>query len=58
MQAPQGINQDIKKNFIDLVSEASEEQGARPSRPVSSRLLTKSVLALIASVWPRRRGAN
>ena len=49
MQAPQ----DVKKNFIDLVSEAAEEQGLRPSRQSPGKPERKGILALISAAWPR-----
>ena len=50
MQAPR----DVRKNFIDILSDSAEQQGARPP----SRSLANSVLALIAWLWPRSRGTN
>jgi hypothetical protein len=46
--------QDNRKNFIDILSDTAEPQRARPS----SKSLTNSLLAFIASLWPRSRGAN
>jgi hypothetical protein len=50
MQSPQNV----RKNFIDLLSDTAEQQGARPQ----GRSLTNRVLAFIAALWPRSRGAN
>jgi len=50
MQAPQ----DVRKNFIDILSDTAEQQAARPS----SRSLTNSILAFIASLWPRSRSTS
>jgi len=50
MQSPQNV----RKNFIDILSETAEQQGARPQ----GRSLTTSVLAFIASLWPLSRGAK
>ena len=54
MQAPQ----DVKKNFIALVTETIEEHEARLSRPVPRGLLAKLILALTAAIWPRSRSAS
>ena len=54
MQAPQNV----KKNFIALVTETIEEHEARLSRPVPRGLLAKLILALTAAIWPRSRRAS
>lgn len=47
MQAPQ----DVKKNFIALVSEAAEEQRPRPARTSSDKPERKGLFELIAAAW-------
>jgi capsular polysaccharide biosynthesis protein len=47
-------SRDARKNFIDILSEAAEQQAPR----VQARSLTNRVLAFIASLWPRSRRAE
>lgn len=54
MQAPQNV----RKNFIALVSETAEEREVRVPRPVPSGFLTKAIRALAAAIWPRSRKAS
>jgi hypothetical protein len=47
-------SQDKRKNFIAILSDGVEQQGAdSEAKPLKS-----GVLALIASLWPRSRSAK
>jgi hypothetical protein len=54
MQAPQNI----KKNFIALLSEATEEPGAHASRQIFRAPVMNRVVSLIASIWRRAHSAT